>query len=229
MHLSERLGQAETGRVEIGVAVERRSVMLLERLGVVDFHPAVIFREPEERPSVCRGVTDPAADDLLGLAQPVGHQVKPGERLVDRRIRLDLGLIKPHQDRLGLGESANSRERDRVQPLELAFGIPERAGLVQLIGDFSEITFLERDLGEKGMPFGRAGFGSKPTLERLFRLAVTACSDSQPGFASCASGCEGAPDLECEEQREHDPRDRGRDPYDGAPARPISRNHRVTG
>ena len=94
VHLPERLGQPEPGRVEILVALERRSVMILERLGVVDFHPAVIFRQPEERPSIGRGVANPAADDLLGLAQPVGHQVKPGERLVDRRIRLDAGTDK---------------------------------------------------------------------------------------------------------------------------------------
>ena len=138
-------------------------------------------------------------------------------------------MIKPNQDRLSLGESANPRQRHGVQALELAFGIPESAGLVQLIADFPEIAFLERNLGEQGVRLSRPWFRAKPPLERLFRLAVTARGNCQPGFAGCASGFEGAPDPECEEQREHNRRDRGRDPCDRAPPRPINRNHCVTG
>ena len=169
----------------------------------------------------------------LRLTQPVGH---PGpllrECLVNRRIRLNAGLIKPHQDRLGFAESANPASSVTAcsAASELALGIPRSVrALGQVFGDFPQIAFLERDLGEKGMRLSRRGFQSKPLLERRFRLAVKARSDCQSGFPGGASGCDAAPDPECEEQREHDPRDRGRDPCDLPPARPISRNHCVTG
>ncbi len=164
VHFPERLGQPQPGGVEIAVAVERRAVMVLERLGVVDFHPAVILRQPQERARIGRGVADPAADDLLGLAQPVGHQVKPGECLVDGRVGRGVRFIQPHENRLCLGEPADSRQCDRVQPLELAFGQAQRLGLVELIGDFPQVAFFERDLGEQGVRRSRARLGSKPLL-----------------------------------------------------------------
>ena len=180
------------------------------------------------RPS--RGAcANPLPDDLLGLLQPVGHQVDARQCLVDGRIRLDLRLIERMQNRLGLGESADSRQGDGVKSLELALRVPERAGLVQLVGDFSEVAFLERDLREQGMCLSRAWLCPKPPHERLACLAVAARGDRQAGCAGCAAGCESALHLEGEKHRAADHRDRDCTPHDGPAARPICPNRSLDG
>ena len=219
VYLPERLGQSQPCRVEVAIALQGRAVVVFEGLGVIDFHPAVVFGQPQVRPGVLRGVADPLADDLLGLVQAVGQEIQPRQGLVDGGIWLRLGLVQPLQDRLGLGEPPDPSQGDGVQPLELGLGVSQSARLVQLIGDLAEIAIFECDLREQGVCFGGAGVCQQPASDGLAGLLMPPRSDRLPGLSGPPAGCAGVGDLHGEEQRSAREGHKEKSEHDGPPAR----------
>ena len=113
--LAERLGQAVPGGVEVGIAVQGLAVVRLPQAGIVDLGAAIDLREPEERPAVGRGVRDPAIDHGPGAAEPIGLQVDSCQGLIDAGVRLRRAVQRARQDRLRLGELAQTRSPDRAE------------------------------------------------------------------------------------------------------------------
>ena len=72
--------------------------MPFEGLGVVDLHAAIKLSQPEVGTAVAGRISNPLLNHLLGLFEPVGHQIHASERLVDGWVAAGADPVQLDED-----------------------------------------------------------------------------------------------------------------------------------